>query len=54
MGEVKQETLEESNVNSVYEMVGMISGNRSYESNQRIIRAYDDIMGKAVNDIGRV
>ncbi|MBR5337148.1 MAG: flagellar hook-basal body protein [Lachnospiraceae bacterium] len=51
---VRQETLEMSNVNVVYEMVEMITTTRAYETNQKVIQAIDDSLGKAVNDVGRV
>ncbi len=53
-GTVKQGYLEGSNVNSVKEMVSLLDINRNYESSQKIIKAYDDLLAKAVNDIGRV
>jgi len=46
--------LEKSNVNPIREMVEMIQLARNYESNQRVIQAYDHILDKAINDIGRV
>ncbi len=51
---VRQETLEMSNVNVVYEMVEMITTTRAYETNQKVIQTIDDSLDKAVNDIGRV
>ncbi len=53
-GVIKQGYLESSNVNTVTEMVDVITINRNYESSQKVIQAYDMIMGKAVNDIGRL
>lgn len=53
-GEVVQAYLEESNVDPVKEMVAMMTLFRGYESSQRLIRAYDDTIGRAVNDVGRV
>ncbi|RKD21961.1 flagellar basal-body rod protein FlgG [Caminicella sporogenes DSM 14501] len=53
-GEIYQGKLEGSNVDPVKEMVEMMTLFRGYESNQRLIRAYDETIGKAVNDIGRV
>ena len=53
-GEVLQGFLETSNINAVKEMVNMISAFRTYEANQRVVMAYDEIMGKAVNEVGRV
>jgi len=53
-GRVLQGFLEKSNVNPIREMVEMIQLARNYESNQRVIQAYDHILDKAINDIGRV
>ena len=46
--------LEASNVQVVQEMVDLIAFTRAYESNQKIIQAYDSTLDKAVNDIGKV
>jgi len=46
--------LEASNVETVSEMVEMITINRDYESNQRVITTIDSTLDKAVNQIGRV
>ncbi|WZL73630.1 flagellar hook-basal body complex protein [Clostridiaceae bacterium 35-E11] len=53
-GQVLQGFLEQSNVNPIKEMVQMITLFRNYESNQRMIKAYDDTIGKAVNEVGKV
>ncbi len=53
-GEVVQGVLEMSNVKTVKEMVKMIETQRSYESGQKIIRAFDDTLGKAVNEVGKL
>ena len=53
-GIVSQGFLETSNVNSVKEMVDMINLLRSYEANQRLIKAHDELLGRAVNDIARL
>lgn len=45
--------LEQANVNVVSSMVELISAFRSYESNQKVIQAYDETLGKAVNELGR-
>ncbi len=50
---VVQGFLESSNVNSVSEMVEMISVSRLYEANQKIITIHDQTLGRAVNDIAR-
>ncbi len=46
--------LEQSNVDAVPEMVSMISIQRHYEINQKIITTMDTTLEKAVNDIGRL
>ncbi len=53
-GRVLQGFLEKSNAEPIKEMVEMINIMRNYESNQRVVRAYDDTLGKAVNEIGKV
>lgn len=53
-GGLLQGFIETSNVNSVSEMVDMITVFREYESNQKVVKAYDEMMGKAVNEIGKV
>lgn len=53
-GKVKQGYLEESNVNPVNEMVNMISVMRAYESNQKVVTAFDETLDKAVNEVGKV
>jgi flagellar basal-body rod protein FlgF len=53
-GEVLQGFLEASNINAVKEMVNMITAFRTYEANQRVVMAYDEVIGKAVNEVGRV
>lgn len=51
---VKQGFLEQSNVNAVEEMVAMIASLRAYEAAQRAVMAGDSLLGKAVNEVGRV
>ncbi|HHW57347.1 MAG TPA: flagellar basal-body rod protein FlgF [Clostridia bacterium] len=53
-GKVKQGFLEQSNVNSVKEMVNVISVMRNYEANQKVVVAFDETLGKAVNEVGKV
>jgi flagellar basal-body rod protein FlgF len=53
-GRVEQGFLEGSNVNSVKEMVDLISTMRSFEASQKAVQAQDDTIGKAVNDVGRI
>jgi len=51
---VRQGYLEQSNVNSINEMINMITIMRSYEANQKILQAQDGTLEKAVNEIGVV
>jgi len=50
---VMQGVLENSNVNSVKEMVEMITLSRVYEANSRLVMVHDNTLGKAVNEIAR-
>ncbi|MCB2291938.1 flagellar basal body rod protein FlgG [Clostridium algoriphilum] len=51
---VKQNSLEKSNVNVSAEMVNMMTITRNFESNQKVIQAIDETLGKAVNEVGTV
>ena len=51
---VSQGYLETSNVSIVSEMVEMISVQRQYESNQKVIQTLDSSLQIAVNDLGKV
>jgi flagellar basal-body rod protein FlgG len=53
-GRLRQGFLEMSNVNVVSEMVNLIANYRAYEVNARTVQAHDQLLGKAVNDVGRV
>jgi len=44
LGALKQGTLESSNVNVVEEMVNMISTQRAYEMNAKVVSAADDML----------
>jgi flagellar basal-body rod protein FlgG len=50
--QLRQGFVEASGVNSVKEMVEMITTLRSYESSQRVITSIDGTLDKAVNSIG--
>ena len=52
--EVNSGYLEMSNVQTVSEMVNLISITRAYESNQKIIQTYDESLGIAVSQLGKV
>ena len=51
---VHQGYVEMSNISVVTEMVNMISIQRQYEANQKLITTYDESLDKSVNQIGRV
>lgn len=53
-GLLRQGMLEMSNINIVSEMVNMISGYRAYEVNAKVVQAHDQLLDKAVNDVGRI
>lgn len=52
--QVKSGYLEMSNVQVVSEMVNLIAITRAYESNQKIIQTYDESLGIAVSQLGRL
>ncbi len=47
-GSLRQGMLEVSNVNVVEEMIDLISGQRAYEINSRVIKAADEMLGQTV------
>ena len=49
---VKQGFIEQSNVDLTQTMTQMMNASRAFESNQKVIQAYDQSMDKAVNEIG--
>ncbi|MGE6487495.1 flagellar hook-basal body protein [Paenisporosarcina sp. NPDC076898] len=51
---VKQGFIEQSNVDLTQTMTEMMNTYRGFESNQKVIQAYDRSMEKAVNEIGRI
>ncbi len=51
---IHQGYLETSNINAVSEMVEMITITRAYESNQKALQAADDMLSKAVNEVGKL
>lgn len=52
--DVKQNFLEGSNVDPAKTMTEMMNTYRSFEMNQRVLKAYDQSMQKAVNEIARL
>ncbi|MEA2060986.1 MAG: flagellar hook-basal body protein [Thermodesulfobacteriota bacterium] len=51
---VKQRSLEGSNVETVNEMVNMVDHNRMYEVFQKMIITFDEVDGKAINEVGKL
>lgn len=51
---IHQGYLEMSNINAVSEMVEMITISRAYETNQKAIQTADEMIEKAVTEVGRV
>ncbi|WP_188456647.1 flagellar hook-basal body protein [Virgibacillus oceani] len=51
---LQQGFLERSNVDSLQAMTQMMESYRMFETNQRVLKAYDESMGKAVNEIARL
>jgi len=50
---VNQGFVEQSNVNAIAEMSELIKANRQFETIQRVIKAYDNISAKGVNEISK-
>jgi flagellar basal-body rod protein FlgF len=51
---VRQNALEKSNVNVTTEIINMMTIMRNFESNQKVVQAIDETLGKAVNEVGTV
>ena len=51
---VRQGFLEGSNVDSIATMVSLMGEFRNYEADQKALKAIDDTLGKAVNEVGKV
>lgn len=51
---VHQGELEQSNVDSGQSMAEMMSSYRLFEANQKVLKAYDESMGRTVSEIGRL
>ena len=52
--QVVQGSLEGSTVDALKSMSEMMSAYRNFEQNQRVLKTYDESMGKAVNEIARL
>ena len=53
-GGVRQGVLEMSNVNIISEMVNLISNYRAYEVNSKVVQSHDQLLDKAVNEVGKI
>lgn len=51
---IRQGYIEKSNASNLIEMMTLMELYRNYESNQRMVTAYDQTLDKAVNQIGRL
>lgn len=52
--QVLQGSLEASNVDLSGQMVQMMTVMKAYEANQKVIQAQDEMLGKAVNEVGKI
>jgi flagellar basal-body rod protein FlgG len=53
-GLVKSGAVEKSNVSAVQDMVHMIEATRAYQMNASLIQIQDEMLRRAVNDVGKV
>lgn len=53
-GQIMVKTLERSNVESIKEMMAMMSSQRALQSATQVLKMYDQLMSKATTEIGRV
>ena len=51
---VEQRAIEGSNVEVVEEMVSMIDLHRMYQTYQKLMQTFDEMDGKAINDVGKL
>lgn len=54
MGEIRQGTIEGSNVDIPGQMTKMITVMNAYQANQKVIQTLDSTLDKAVNEVGKV
>lgn len=52
--QVRQGVLETSNVNPIEEMTNMIRANRNFEQDMKAMKTYGEILGREVNDVGKL
>lgn len=53
-GSIEQGFLEMSNTNSAEMMTQMVMVSRSYEAAQRMVQVQDELLGQAINSLGRI
>lgn len=53
-GNVKQGSLEKSNIDVIDAITEMITVMRSYETSQKVVQQMDETLGKSVNEVGSV
>ena len=51
---ISQGFIEQSNVNTIQEMVELIETNRFFEMCSKAVKSYDDLTARAANDLGKV
>ena len=54
MPSILWQSLEKSNVDMVEEMTNMMSSQRALQSAAQMSKIYDEVINRAVNDIGRM
>lgn len=52
--QVRQGAVESSNVELSGQLIKMMSVMKAYEANQRVIQTQDEMLGKAVNEVGKI
>ncbi len=52
--EIRQGMVETSNVNPIEEMTNMIKANRLFEQDLKALKTYGELMGKEVNEVGKL
>lgn len=53
-GDITQGTIERSNVNSMREIVNMITAQREFQTLQQVIRTFDQLSQRTITDIAKV
>lgn len=51
---VRQGMIETSNVNSIAEMTELLKATRLFEANEKIVKSYGELEGRAVNELGKL